>query len=473
MITLLVSSFLAWVLTILAPCVLPVLPVILAGSITERQRWYPYLVTLSLAGSIVLFTILLKASTLLIDIPSSFWKYLSGGILLILWLIYIFPHVWAWIGSRLGLGRSSIPLDHAQGIGSPVLRAIATGAALGPVFSTCSPTYSLLLATVFPVSFFSGIAYTTIYALWLAIMLTIIAIWGRSIIARFRGIADERWWFKKILGFVFVLIGLAIVSGVDKQIESRVLDIWNPSSLEESLIDSLMPRKVVEELTTIVLPIISTGVSIESTSELPMTMADPIVVEKTLFPTPPSPSVPTPEKITPPTPPAVSKIATPIVPTPPIVPVPELSIQSPYRAPELSGLTNWINSDPLTLSNLRWQVVIVDFWTFGCSNCQATLPHVQALYAKYRSQWLIVIGVHAPEFAYEQKYANVLAAVKKAWLTYPVALDNGFSTWNAYDNQYWPAMYIIDKSGKVRHTHFGEGQYQETDDIIAYLLSEK
>ena len=165
MLSLAFVSFLAGILTILAPCVLPVLPVVLAGSLSERQKWYPYLVTLSLAVSVVLFTVLLKVSTLFIDIPQSFWKYLSGGTLLALGLIYVFPHAWTWIVGKLRFSRSSESLDRAQDIGNPVFRAIVTGAALGPVFSTCSPTYTLLLATVFPVSLVAGIGYTLIYAL--------------------------------------------------------------------------------------------------------------------------------------------------------------------------------------------------------------------------------------------------------------------------------------------------------------------
>ncbi len=243
MITLLLSSFIAWVLTILAPCVLPVLPVVLAGSVTEKKWWYPYLVTLSLAVSVVLFTVLLKASTFLIDIPSSFWKMLSWGILITLGFVYVFPHAWVWIAEKLGFGQSSISLDHAQDIGSPVLRAIATGWALGPVFSTCSPTYTLLLATVFPVSFAAGIGYTLVYALGLALMLTLIAIWGRSIIAKFRGMADERWWFKRILGIVFILIGLMIIAWLDKKVETWLLDRFDVPSLEEGVLDKLIPKK--------------------------------------------------------------------------------------------------------------------------------------------------------------------------------------------------------------------------------------
>ncbi len=239
MLSLLALSFLAGILTILAPCVLPVLPVVLAGSIWEKQKWYPYLVTFSLAISVVLFTVLLKVSTIFIDIPQSFWKYLSGGILIFLWLIYVFPHAWTWIATRLNLSRSSTSLDKAQDISSPVTRAIATGAALGPVFSTCSPTYTLLLATVFPVSLLAGIGYTFVYAIWLSIMLAIIAVWGRNIVARFRWLADERWWFKRILGIIFILIGLMIVSWLDKKFETYVLERVDVSGIETNLLERL------------------------------------------------------------------------------------------------------------------------------------------------------------------------------------------------------------------------------------------
>jgi cytochrome c biogenesis protein CcdA/thiol-disulfide isomerase/thioredoxin len=468
MLTLVISSFIAGMLTILAPCVLPVLPVILAGSVTEKKSWYPHLVTLSLAVSIVLFTVLLKASTLLIDIPPAFWKVLSGGILITLGLVYLFPQVWAWIAGRLGFSRSSVSLDHAQDIGSPVWRAIATWAALGPVFSTCSPTYSLLLATVFPVSLLAGIGYTMIYALGLALMLSIIAIGWRGIIARFRGIADERWWFKRILGIVFVFIGLAIISGMDKKIEIWVLDRFDLSWLEEQVLENLVPKA---EMQSPILPI-STALSIPLVAEV---ASETTLIVDPVPPTTPaivSPIVQIAQPISPRVPTETPVAPLPQKETPKPVNIPDMSIANPYIAPGLVGLTDWINSAPLTLAGLRGKVVIVDFWTFGCINCQRTIPHLQALYEKYRERWLVIIAVHAPEFAYEQKVSNVRSKVSEYGITYPVALDNGFTTWAAYENQYWPAFYAIDKTGKVRHTHFGEGQYSETDDIIAALLAE-
>lgn len=189
--SLLFVSFLAGVLTILAPCILPVLPLILAGSIGETGRWHPYIVTASLAVSIVVFTVLLKASSVLLGIPPEIWTYVSGGIVLFLGLTYLFPHAWSRISSRAGssvfqenLGKTA----HLQGY----LRPILTGAALGPVFSSCSPTYSLLLATVFPVSFLQGVGYTLVYALGLSLILLLIARGGQKFIQRIRPLSDER-----------------------------------------------------------------------------------------------------------------------------------------------------------------------------------------------------------------------------------------------------------------------------------------
>ena len=459
-ITLLITSLLAGMLTILAPCVLPVLPVVLAGSITEKQKWYPYLVTLSLALSVVLFTVLLKASTALIDIPSSFWKGLSGGILIALGLVYLFPHAWAWIAGKLGLGKSNVSLDHAQDIWSPVLRAIATGWALGPVFSTCSPTYTLLLATVFPVSFVAGIGYTLIYALWLALMLTLIAIGGRSIIVRFRGIASENWWFKRSLGVVFVLIGIAIISGLDKKVETWVLDRFDVPALEEGVLQKLIPKKDI-------IP------AVDASEE--KTMVDPGEEIEAVIPVSQKPSNATPSEM------PVSletKLIRTIVENDTTLPkekkLPKeisLAIDTPFPAPELRGLTNWINSDPLTLEGLKGKVVLIDFWTFGCINCQRTRPYVNSWYEKYKDQWLVVLGLHAPEFAYEKKYENVKSAVEKYAIQYPVALDQDFSTWKAYENQYWPALYFIGRDGQLYHMHFGEGDYEKSEEVIRYLLS--
>src|SRR3954452_15256016 len=145
-------------------------------------------------------------------------------------------------------------------------------------------------------------------------------------------------------------------------------------------------------------------------------------------------------------------------------------VDSGPKAPNFTGISDWINSKPLTTQKLHGKVVLVDFWTYSCINCLRTLPHLKAWYAAYHKKGLEIVGVHTPEFAFEHVPSNVRAAVKRLGIAYPVVQDNRFKTWDNYSNQYWPAEYLIDKSGHVRHTHFGEGQYGETEQLIRRLL---
>jgi thiol-disulfide isomerase/thioredoxin len=131
---------------------------------------------------------------------------------------------------------------------------------------------------------------------------------------------------------------------------------------------------------------------------------------------------------------------------------------------------SWFNSPPLSIASLRGKVVLIDFWTYSCINCLRTLPHLKAWYAAYRKDGLVIVGVHTPEFAFEHVSSNVAAAVKRLGIEYPVMQDNRFRTWNAYANQYWPAEYLIDRTGQVRHVRFGEGYYGESENAIRSLL---
>jgi cytochrome c biogenesis protein CcdA/thiol-disulfide isomerase/thioredoxin len=142
-------------------------------------------------------------------------------------------------------------------------------------------------------------------------------------------------------------------------------------------------------------------------------------------------------------------------------------------APDFAGIFGWVNSPPLTMAQLRGKVVLIDFWTYSCINCLRTLPHLEAWYRLYHRAGLVIVGVHTPEFAFESVPSNVRGAVKRLGVRYPVALDNNYGTWTAYGNQYWPAEYLIDRSGHVRHAHFGEGEYDVTEENIRYLLGEK
>jgi cytochrome c biogenesis protein CcdA/thiol-disulfide isomerase/thioredoxin len=142
------------------------------------------------------------------------------------------------------------------------------------------------------------------------------------------------------------------------------------------------------------------------------------------------------------------------------------------QAPSLSGAVEWLNSPPLTIEALRGKVVLVDFWTYSCINCLRAIPYVRAWAEKYKDQGLVVIGVHAPEFAFEKNVENVRQAIKDLKIDYPVAIDNDYAIWRAFNNSYWPAHYFIDAEGRIRHHHFGEGEYDQSEKIIQQLLAE-
>ena len=141
-------------------------------------------------------------------------------------------------------------------------------------------------------------------------------------------------------------------------------------------------------------------------------------------------------------------------------------------APEFSGITNWINSSPLTLQELRGNVVLIDIWTYTCVNCIRTIPYIKEWYSRYQDQGLVIIGIHAPEFEFEKLTANVERSMIDLDISWPVAQDNDMKTWDSYGNMYWPAKYVLDKNGVVKYRHFGEGSYAETENAIRILLED-
>ena len=406
---LLLTSFLAGILTVFAPCVLILLPVIVGSSLAsdadkKADRKKPYIISISLGFSVLLFTLLLKASTILIGIDPQVWKSVSGGIVVILGLSLFFPLLWARVSAKVGLENSSNNLLGRAAKKSGAFGNILTGAALGPVFSACSPIYALILATVLPVNLALGLVYMTLYAAGLSLTLLIIALAGRRLTKRLNWVATPNGWFRRGLAILLILVGIAVITGFDKKVQAWALDKipFNSTNIEEKLLPKNNPPSV-----------------------------NKVVEKQTAF-----------------------------------------NVTNPYPAPEVRGIDSWINSNPQTIAELKGKVILVDFWTYSCINCIHTQPYLNKWYAKYKKEGFEILGIHAPEFAFEKVRKNVQNAVKEAKIHYPVALDNNFATWNAYSNQFWPAKYLIDKNGKVRLTHFGEGNYAETEMAIQTLLRE-
>jgi cytochrome c biogenesis protein CcdA/thiol-disulfide isomerase/thioredoxin len=408
---LLIISFIAGILTILAPCVLPVLPVIIGGSMSSqaKDKFRPYLITGSLALSIITFTLLLKVSTLLINLSPNALDYISGSLLVALGVVGVVPEWWEQLmvkfnwqaASQRFLGKGDRNKDKYIG---PLL----VGVALGPVFASCSPTYAFILASILPHSFVSGLIYLAVYSLGLALALLLTALLGKRIINRFSWAIDTHSWFRRAIGVLFIIIGVLIISGHEVSVETWVA---NHLPFDETKIERVLLAK--QDRSSLIHTITS-GLSSHNV----------------------------------------------------------LNVQ-PTPAPQFAGLTNWINSKPLTLSKLKGKVVLVDFWTFSCINCIRTLPYLEKWDQAYSTKGLVIVGINTPEFAFEHNAANVQAAVIRDGIKYPVALDNNYDTWNAYDNESWPADYLIDKQGNIRYVSLGEGDYNKTEEAIQELLGIK
>jgi len=224
---LLLGSLVAGILTTLAPCVLPLLPVIVGGSLdqsSKRSRRRAYLITASLGASVVLFTLALKASTALIGIPTSVWQWISGFILIVLGLFSAFPSLWDYMSMRLSLQQRSAERLAAARQREGTAGSVLTGAALGPVFTSCSPLYGYVIVTVLPASFGQGIALLIAYVIGLCGTLLAIALIGQRFIGAARWAADPHGWFRRGLGWIFIVVGVAVIAGWDKDLQTWVIE---------------------------------------------------------------------------------------------------------------------------------------------------------------------------------------------------------------------------------------------------------
>jgi cytochrome c biogenesis protein CcdA/thiol-disulfide isomerase/thioredoxin len=400
-----IGAFIAGILTVLAPCVLPLLPVIIGGSISgdAKDKRRPILIAVSLAVSLILFTVLLKATTLLIKVPPQAFTYISGGIIVALGLATLFPFAYTKLIARLGIEhRTQSLLGKGTSSRRQWLGPVVIGAALGPIFSSCSPVYAYLLATILPVHFAAAMAYIISYVIGLALVLLAVSYYGQRLTRRLRFASNPSGVFQRSLAVLFIIVGILIITGTGTK-----LQVWTANHT----------------------PFNFDGISAD------------------LIPKRKNPKIPTTNNAS------------------------LYNVPNGVVAPNFVGIQDWIDSQPLTRSQLKGKVVLVDFWTYTCINCIRSLPYVEGWYQAYQKDGLVVVGVEAPEFSYEKIPGNVEAAVKQDHITYPVAIDGNLDTWNAYQNEYWPAEYLIDRSGNIRRTDFGEGEYNQMEQAIRGLLA--
>lgn len=408
-------SFVAGILTVLAPCILPLLPVIIGSSVENGSRKRAYTVIGSLIVSIVLFTLLLKFSTAFIRVSPMIWSILSGVILIFVAISMLFPKLWEALKfiNRLNLAGNKLL---GQGYQKKSFWGdVVIGAALGPVFSSCSPTYFIILATVLPQSLSKGILYLFAYSLGLGLVLLLISFLGQKLVNKLGVVADPSGIFKKVIGVLFLLVGILIITGADKTIQTNLIKngYTGLNNLEYKLLQKDEASKNVD------------GVDLSNSGQI-LSVAD------------------------------------------------KMRKYNKYN--EIVNPGGFVNTNGQIIKIADYvgkKVILLDFMTYSCINCQRTFPYANDWYKKYEDKGLIIIGIHTPEFAFEHDIKNVEKALGEFGIKFPVVLDNAYGTWNAYGNRYWPRKYMIDIDGYVAYDHIGEGGYDETESKIVELLNER
>lgn len=379
-------ALLEGVLLIFSPCILPILPIMLSGSLTgSKSRPYGIIVGFVLAFTCITFFSRIFLQQFAID--ATILRNVSFAILIFLGIMMLsegLTEKFSVLTNRLMTVGSS--LKKANDINSGFWGGLLFGSLVGVIWTPCAGPIlaAVIVQVITQKATWLSLSMLIAFSIGVVIPMLLIALVGRNLMNRFSFIKNHLIWFRKSLGIlligtvIYLILGSATITSAPAS-ES----VPNNHPVSSSLINGL---------------------------------------------------------------------------------------STPYKAPAIEGIDAWINSDALTLEQLKGKVVLIDFWTYSCINCIRTLPYLKAWYAKYHALGLEIIGIHSPEFAFEQDVTNVQNAVKKFGIHYPVALDNRFVTWQNYQNHYWPAHYLINKEGKVVYEHFGEGEYDVTENNIRYLL---
>ncbi|CAG9166228.1 cytochrome c biogenesis protein DipZ [Cupriavidus pampae] len=405
---LLVLSFLGGVLTILSPCILPVLPFVFARADQPFVRSGLPL----LAGMGVTFAGVATLAAVgggWVAQANEYGRWLAIILLAAFGLTLLLPRLAERLMHPLvGAGSRLSNFAQSEGGTNSVSSSFLLGIATGLVWAPCAgPILGLVLTGAALQGASVGTTLLLLaYALGAATSLGIALLIGGRVFAAMKRSLGVGEWIRRGIG-VAMLVGVgAIALGLDTGLLTRISTIAAAGGLEQRLVDRLSPKH-------------------ESGGAMMMRAAD----------------------------------------HPATLPV-------EGRFPGLDGAVQWLNSPPLSAEALRGKVVLVDFWTYSCINCLRTLPYLKAWAEKYRDQGLVVIGVHAPEFAFERNIDNVRKAAHDLGVTYPIAIDNNYAIWRAFGNNYWPAHYFIDAKGNVRFHHFGEGEYEKSEAVIRQLLAE-
>jgi cytochrome c biogenesis protein CcdA/thiol-disulfide isomerase/thioredoxin len=451
---LILLAYLGGALTIVSPCILPVLPFVFARTGQPFARsGLPLLAGMALTFALVA-TLAAVGGGWVVQ-ANQYGRWLALALMAFFGLTLLLPHLadrltkpLVALGDRLsnkaqqadasGEGatgaRSSFLLGVATGLlwapcAGPVLGLVLTGAALN---GASVGTTLLLLA----------------YAAGAATSLALALLVGGKVFSAMKRSLGAGEWVRRGLGAAMLAGVVAIATGLDTGLLTQVSTVAT-SGVEQKLIDTLAPRSNPEHGN---LPA-QGGAMMRSAAAARSDDVAPggAMMSRAAM---------------------VGDAAGPAMRAMRAAAHGNDELPVEGTLPQLDGAVEWLNSKPLTAAQLKGKVVLVDFWTYSCINCLRSLPYTKAWAEKYRDQGLVVIGVHAPEFAFERNVGNVRKAVKDQGITFPVAIDNDYAIWRAFGNQYWPAHYFIDAKGRIRHHHFGEGEYAQSEQVIQQLLEE-
>jgi cytochrome c biogenesis protein CcdA/thiol-disulfide isomerase/thioredoxin len=433
MLLLMLFALIAGAGTAITPCVLPVVPALLASSATGGRR-RPIGIVVGLGITFTIAIVLLAQLVKGVGLASGAARTLAIVVLIAFGIALLVPDLTARIEAPLSrLGRFG-PKSRGTGFWS----GLGVGAALGFV---CAPCAGPILAAVTSVSASSGanarvVLVAISYSVGLSAVLLVYAFAGRAVIDRIRRVGRGNT-INRVLGVVLLATGVLMIFNVDVRFEE---DLAKDTSLPAILVD---PTRSLES---------SSAVQKRLASLRPTSRFVTAQKEASTKPVPTA---------------AEREVAIPGVKTP--------SLSDLGTAPDFTDNQDWFNTPgekPLTLAGLRGHVVLVDFWTYTCINCLRTLPFLKGLYAQYHKYGLEIVGVETPEFTFEQEASNVKQAINSDGIEYPVVQDNKYGTWDAWQNQYWPAEYLIDAKGQVRHVQFGEGDYKQSEAAVRALLAD-
>jgi len=441
MTVLLAFAFLSGIVTILSPCILPVLPVVLAGGIGSGKA-RPLGVVVGFVASFTFFTLALSSLVQALGIPPDALRVVAVVLIFIFGLVLFIPAFGRLFETGLARLASLGGKGSSSAAGSKSSRGffggIGLGLGLGLVWTPCvGPIMASVISLALSRHVDGGSVFITLaYTLGTAIPMFAVMIGGRAALARVPWLTRRSSAIQRGFGLVMVLVAAMIGFGLDRRFQAAVLSAFPSYGSGLTALETARPvQSALRARATV--PGRSgngtaTGVFSGATAAAPeggvlgdFGAAPPFIAEGPWYNT---------------------------------------GAVTPGALPSASA--------PLDLKSLRGKVVLVDFWTYSCVNCIRTLPYLKAWYAAYKDKGLVIVGVHSPEFEFEKLPLNVSAAIRDLGVTWPVAMDDDYSQWNAYGNQYWPAHYFIDAKGRVRYYHFGEGDYDGSEKVIRELLAE-